>query len=62
MTPTPQKSPLDPLDFASKMGHAARIKKDKIVDDFCDEHGVSDELRAEFKKVSPINFTQASRR
>lgn len=41
-------------DIARQIGHAARLRKDKIVDDFCDRNGVSDELRAEFKKVNPI--------
>ena len=41
-------------EFARLIGKSARERKDKIVDDYCDANGVSDELRAEFKKVNEI--------
>ena len=42
------------LGLARKMGEAARQIKDDAVDMVCDEHGTSDDVRRELKKVNKI--------
>lgn len=42
--------------WTRQLGEVMRENKDEIIDNFCDEHNISDEKRREFKKVNPIRI------
>jgi hypothetical protein len=42
--------------WTRQLGEVMRKNKNKIVDDFCDEHNIDDEKRKQFKKVVPIRI------
>jgi len=42
--------------FGTELGKRIRADINKTVDDFCDEHNISDEKRKQFKKIVPIKI------
>ncbi len=52
----PKSNVIDMEKLTKKIGEAIKKEKNKIIDDFCDKHNVSDKKRKEFKKVNPIKI------